>query len=65
MKASVTVRLQLSYLVLGYLPLNNWIAPGTAGKWGVSHLPDGIYGSWGGSFLSIPTNQLNKMKRGS
>ncbi|MGX9419374.1 extracellular solute-binding protein [Vibrio sp. RC27] len=39
--------------LLGHL--NNWIAPDTAGKWGASNLPDGIYGSWGGSFLSIPT----------
>lgn len=38
--------------LLGHL--QNWIAPKTAGKWGVSMLPDGIYGSWGGSFLSIP-----------
>lgn len=39
--------------LLGHL--NNWIAPETSGKWAVSNLPDGIYGSWGGSFLSIPT----------
>ncbi|USD65836.1 extracellular solute-binding protein [Vibrio sp. SCSIO 43136] len=39
--------------LLGHL--NNWIAPDTKGKWAVSNLPDGIYGSWGGSFLSIPT----------
>lgn len=38
--------------LLGHL--NNWIAPDTKGKWAVSNLPDGIYGSWGGSFLSIP-----------
>ena len=38
--------------LLGHL--QNWIAPETKGKWGVSNLPDGIYGSWGGSFLSIP-----------
>ncbi|MDG3085688.1 extracellular solute-binding protein [Vibrio hannami] len=38
--------------LLGHL--QNWIAPETSGKWGVSNLPDGIYGSWGGSFLSIP-----------
>jgi multiple sugar transport system substrate-binding protein len=38
--------------LLGHL--KNWIAPDTAGKWAVSNLPDGIYGSWGGSFLSIP-----------
>lgn len=39
--------------LLGHM--QNWIAPETKGKWGVSNLPDGIYGSWGGSFLSIPT----------
>ncbi|PNI00983.1 ABC transporter substrate-binding protein [Vibrio diazotrophicus] len=44
--------------LLGHL--NNWIAPGTAGKWGVSNLPDGIYGSWGGSFLSIPTQSTKQ-----
>ncbi len=44
--------------LLGHL--NNWIAPDTAGKWGVSNLPDGIYGSWGGSFLSIPAQSDNQ-----
>ncbi|MGD8231080.1 ABC transporter substrate-binding protein [Vibrio sp. TRT 1302] len=44
--------------LLGHL--NNWIAPETAGKWGVSNLPDGIYGSWGGSFLSIPTQSKHQ-----
>ncbi len=44
--------------LLGHL--NNWIAPDTAGKWGVSNLPDGIYGSWGGSFLSIPTQSTKQ-----
>ncbi|UJF18400.1 extracellular solute-binding protein [Vibrio sp. SS-MA-C1-2] len=39
--------------LLGHL--NNWIAPDAAGDWAVSDLPDGLYGSWGGSFLSIPT----------
>ncbi|MGD8171254.1 ABC transporter substrate-binding protein [Vibrio sp. TRT 21S02] len=44
--------------LLGHL--NNWIAPETAGSWGVSNLPDGIYGSWGGSFLSIPTQSKHQ-----
>ncbi len=44
--------------LLGHL--NNWIAPDTAGMWGVENLPDGIYGSWGGSFLSIPTQSPNQ-----
>lgn len=43
--------------LLGHL--NNWIAPETKGKWAVENLPDGIYGSWGGSFLSIPTQSEN------
>lgn len=38
--------------LLGHL--KNWIAPETSGKWGVSGLPSGIYGRWGGSFLAIP-----------
>ncbi len=37
--------------LLGHL--QNWIAPKSAGKWGVSHLPNHIYGSWGGSFFCI------------
>ncbi|MDF2155202.1 extracellular solute-binding protein [Vibrio sp. CAU 1672] len=44
--------------LLGHL--HNWIAPETAGNWGVSNLPDGIYGSWGGSFLSIPTQSKHQ-----
>jgi multiple sugar transport system substrate-binding protein len=44
--------------LLGHL--QNWIAPETAGKWRVSNLPDGIYGSWGGSFLSIPTQSKHQ-----
>ncbi|WP_215402770.1 ABC transporter substrate-binding protein [Vibrio gigantis] len=43
--------------LLGHL--SNWIAPETSGKWAVANLPDGIYGSWGGSFLSIPTQSDN------
>jgi multiple sugar transport system substrate-binding protein len=44
--------------LLGHL--KNWMAPDTAGNWAVSNLPDGIYGSWGGSFLSIPTQSENQ-----
>ncbi|MBM7035962.1 sugar ABC transporter substrate-binding protein [Vibrio sp. qd031] len=44
--------------LLGHL--QNWMAPETAGNWNVSNLPDGIYGSWGGSFLSIPTQAENQ-----
>jgi multiple sugar transport system substrate-binding protein len=46
--------------LLGHL--KNWIAPGTSGRWAVSNLPDGIYGSWGGSFLSIPKQSKNQNK---
>lgn len=38
--------------LLGHL--KNWIAPDTAGLWGASHLPAGVYGTWGGSYLAIP-----------
>ncbi len=38
--------------LLGHL--KNWIAPDTKGLWGASHLPSGIYGTWGGSYLAIP-----------
>lgn len=44
--------------LLGHL--QNWMAPDTAGLWGVANLPDGIYGSWGGSFLAIPRQSENK-----
>lgn len=42
--------------------LKNWIAPKTAGKWGVSNLPNHVYGSWGGSFLSIPTQSKHQQE---
>lgn len=38
--------------LLGHL--KNWIAKDSVGKWSASNLPNGIYGSWGGSFLVIP-----------
>lgn len=44
--------------LLGHL--KNWIAPDTSGKWQVSNLPGGTYGSWGGSFLSIPTQSKHQ-----
>lgn len=44
--------------LLGHL--QNWMAPETAGNWGVSNLPDGIYGTWGGSFLAIPKQSDNQ-----
>ncbi|MES0864859.1 extracellular solute-binding protein [Ruegeria sp. SCPT10] len=53
-----TVATQLSGAwLLGHL--QNWMAPDTAGKWGASNLPGGIYGSWGGSFLAIPAQSEN------
>ena len=43
--------------LLGHL--QNWIAPETSGEWRVSNLPAGVYGSWGGSFLAIPSQGNN------
>jgi len=54
---SVATQLSGAWL-LGHL--QNWMAPDTAGKWGASNLPDGVYGSWGGSFLAIPKQAENK-----
>ena len=56
-KGTVATQLSGAWL-LGHL--QNWMAPDTKGKWGVSNLPDGIYGSWGGSFLAIPKQAANK-----
>jgi len=53
-----TVATQLSGAwLLGHM--QNWMAPDTAGLWGASDLPGGIYGSWGGSFLAIPAQSKN------
>lgn len=54
---SVATQLSGAWL-LGHL--QNWMAPDTAGKWGVSNLPDGVYGAWGGSFLAIPRQAEDK-----
>ncbi|HET9237709.1 MAG TPA: extracellular solute-binding protein [Oligoflexus sp.] len=43
--------------LLGHL--KNWIAPKSVGLWGASNLPNGIYGSWGGSFVAIPKQSKN------
>lgn len=40
--------------------IRNWIAPDTAGNWGISNLPDGMYVNWGGSFLAIPEKAKHK-----
>ncbi|ACL69185.1 extracellular solute-binding protein [Halothermothrix orenii] len=40
--------------------IRNWIAPDTAGKWGVTNLPDGMYCNWGGSFAAIPEKAEHK-----
>jgi multiple sugar transport system substrate-binding protein len=40
--------------------LNNWLAPNTKGLWRVSQLPEKAYGSWGGSFYTIPKATKNK-----
>jgi len=54
---SVATQLSGAWL-LGHL--QNWMAPETAGKWGAANLPDGVFGSWGGSFLAIPKQAANK-----
>lgn len=56
---SGTVATQLSGAWLGG-HLQTWMAPETAGLWGVSNLPGGIYSSWGGSFYAIPEQCENK-----
>ena len=54
-----TVATQLSGAwLIGHL--QNWMAPETAGMWGASNLPSGIYGFWGGSFYGIPEQSDNK-----
>lgn len=40
--------------------LNNWLAPGTKGQWRAAQLPEKAYGSWGGSFYTIPKGSKNK-----
>ncbi|MEW6046118.1 MAG: extracellular solute-binding protein [Bacillota bacterium] len=40
--------------------LQNWMAPDTAGKWGVRNLPENTYVSWGGTFWAIPEQSKNK-----
>lgn len=40
--------------------IQNWMAPDTAGKWGVTNLPDDMYVNWGGSFVAIPEDAEHK-----
>ena len=40
--------------------LNNWLAPDTKGLWRASQLPEKAWGSWGGSFYTIPKGARNK-----
>ena len=46
--------------------LKHWMAPNTAGKWGVARWPalngnsKSMAGSWGGSFLAIPQASIRK-----
>lgn len=40
--------------------LNNWLAPDTKGLWRAAQLPEKAYGSWGGSFYTIPKGGKNK-----
>jgi ABC-type glycerol-3-phosphate transport system substrate-binding protein len=39
--------------------IKDWVAPDTAGKWGVASIP-GEVTNWGGSFLAIPEQSKNK-----
>ena len=41
--------------------LNNWLAPNTKGLWRAAQLPEKAYGSWGGSFYTIPKVSKNKV----
>lgn len=54
-----TVALEISGAWFGG-HLADYIAPETAGKWGVTNLPEGMYVSWGGSFYAIPEQSRNK-----
>lgn len=56
-RGTFAVQLSGAWL-LGHL--QNWMAPETAGLWGASNLPNGIYASWGGSFYAIPEQSQNK-----
>ena len=40
--------------------MNNWLAPNTKGLWRAAQLPEKSYGSWGGSFYTIPKASNNK-----
>lgn len=40
--------------------LKSYIAPDTAGKWGVVEVPNNAAYNWGGSFLVIPSQSKNK-----
>lgn len=40
--------------------IKDWIAPDTAGKWGIVSMPGTEVTNWGGSFLAIPEQSKNK-----
>lgn len=40
--------------------LNNWLNTDAKGKWRATHLPEGAFASWGGSFYAIPVKARNK-----
>jgi multiple sugar transport system substrate-binding protein len=40
--------------------LNNWLAPNTKGQWRAAQLPEKAFGSWGGSFYTLPKASKNK-----
>ncbi|GAA5786820.1 sugar ABC transporter substrate-binding protein [Chitiniphilus shinanonensis] len=40
--------------------LEDWLSPGTDGRWRVTRLPGGTRAAWGGSFYAIPAASRNK-----
>ncbi len=40
--------------------LSNWLAPDTKGLWRAAQLPEKTFGSWGGTFYTIPKGAKNK-----
>lgn len=56
-RGTIATQLSGAWLV-GHL--NNWLAPNTKGQWRAAQLPEKAYGSWGGSFYTIPKASKNK-----
>jgi len=43
--------------------LNNWLAPGTRGKWRAAPLPEGAQAAYGGTFFALPRGAAPDRKR--